>query len=120
MYRSIGAWVESSGQQFISLVTFLVITLMINKKVLQSRFRLEFHYHITRNLEICLKLNLSHQPGLAARELPAGTNMPLASVLVNLELWSLLGWAVLEAGSRDPLTGTSVKGLFSLWPSGEL
>jgi hypothetical protein len=54
---------------------------------IQSRFRLEFHYHITRNLEICLKLNLSHLPGLAAsRELPAGTSMLLASVLVSLEL----------------------------------
>lgn len=72
----------------------LVLTFVINKKVyilfktpLQSWFRLEFHSHLTRNLEICLKLNLSHLPGLAAsRELPAQTSMHLASVLGNLGL----------------------------------
>lgn len=72
----------------------LVITFVINKKFyilfktpIQSWFRLEFHYHITRNLEVYLKLNLSHLPGLAAsRECLAGTSMHLASVLVNLEL----------------------------------
>jgi hypothetical protein len=43
--------------------------------------------------------------------------MLLASVLVSLELWFLPGWAVLEAGSRHPLTGTSVKGLSTRWAS---
>lgn len=73
---------------------------------------MKFHYHITRNLEIGLKLNLSCRPGLAAsRELPAVTRVYLASVL---ELWSLLGWAILEVGNKNPLTGTSVRGHFSL------